>query len=307
MPDKQEQSTPPQEAIIDGLSRIKHGLFRLQTKLQNKWKNSSIWTKLVLWAPFQGILFKVQPQLWDGIAFTLNGFVNISSILLGGVITLNLESQLILIIFATIVVQTTIIAIRLINIETDIERIDGRIEEVHWLVEDIEWSVDDIKDEVDMMYDGGFEESPEPDTEDSEEDTTGTGAFGGALAGGALGASVGGPAGAIGGAFLGLILGDEFEKESMKEEKKKNIKKEVVDLLLKKRIIQPDSISFVEVNNILRDVDPELLQKILIEMSENEAAPVVILQDQIGSNTENFQCSLTNVERARSYLRNPSE
>lgn len=299
------QSSPPLETIIDGITRVKRGIYGLQKKLQNKWDDTSISVKILVWLPFQGILFKIQPQLWKVIAYIADIFVNMSTFIAGGVITLHFQSQLILVIFAAIVVQTTFVTLRLLKIERELESVNTQIEEVQWIAEDIEWTVDDIRDEIGWVTDGG--RPMNPDNNQGEEDTTGTGALGGAIAGGALGASMGGPAGAIGGAFLGLILGDEFEKGQVNRQKKKHIKNKVVELLLKQRIVHPDYKTIQYIEDSLFDVDQQDLEVVLTELAQDEEAPVIFREERQYPMEDHAQISLRDLEEARRYLRNRRE
>lgn len=286
MAESEKEEETSVELLFRTAVRAKSDLDRYASKVSSWWRDLHILAKLAIWAPIQGILFKIQPQLWAGITLISDIIIYSLGFLFGGVVTLKFTTQLLLVLIALFTIQTTLLSLRLRGLERKIEEHSTTIEDILWTVENIEWEVEDI------TMDGGQPETPPSDEE--EPNTSGTGAVGGAVAGGALGATVGGPAGALGGAFLGLILGDEFEKNSIKQQKKLDIKKEVINELLLRDAISPSFISKGELRRGFPDVKERLLDESFQEMVDNPTIPV----------TENRSgIAITDREEAREYLR----
>lgn len=199
------------EPFVDALWSFLGGVGRAYRRGRDRWQRLPAGAKIALWLPFQAILFKAQPILWNGIEYAIftisRGIIAITS----SVARMNTQSQLILLLVSLFALQTTVLS-------TIFMRMEGHVATTRQSAEAIERRtrrmVSDIDDASERLTDGGAR-SDDRDREETVRGTTGTGAIGGAIGIGALGAALGGPAGGIGGAVLGFILGEEFEKRTV--------------------------------------------------------------------------------------------
>lgn len=213
------------EDLLAARSRFTDFLGKAKDRTLSRWQKTSTRMKILLWLPFQAVMFKIQPVLWEGLTTIVSGITSIASGVASLLATLQVQTQLILVLIGLFAVQTTVLSLRLNRYQKTLKRIKKEVGETLVRTEDVLTTVEGIESEVEDVYvDGGKRmNQTEGDTGDMPVKTTGTGAVGGAVAGGAFGGAVGGPAGAIGGAVLGIILGDEAEKRSIKREQRKSL------------------------------------------------------------------------------------
>lgn len=273
------------------------------TKSKVRWNKTRLSIKLLFWAVSQAILFKIQPVLWSGLKTTFVTAGTALGSIANGVVALQVQTQLILVLIGLFTLQTTILLLKFNEYNSGVGDVRETTEEILVATEDIRWMVEDVESEVeDIRFDGGSRH--DTTSSDDEASTTGTGALGGAVAGGAFGASVGGPAGAIGGALLGLIIGDEAEKSSIGQDRKETAKLAIIKFLL--RTHSPNrAVSQRRIVKRLDGFDSDIVRRSIDELASDPQSLVEYVPSQEPSNEK--MVKLINPGKARTYVQDAEE
>lgn len=135
------------------------------------------------WLLLQAILFKLQPELW-------NGFRTVAE-MVGAVTALHVRTQLLLVVLLLLSGHAAFVVPKLNSLHDVVENMDSS-----------------TRGAGETVADGG---SPANRRSDDDLSPSGAGAISGAVAGGAVGI-LWGPATIIGLAVLGAMIGDEWEQ-----------------------------------------------------------------------------------------------
>lgn len=171
------------ERVPEWLAKVVGGLGDGKDWLLRELRSLPMVVRAGGWLAFQGVLFKIQPQLWYAL-------VEIAGVV-GEVAGLERRTQLLLLVLCLLSGLTAFVV--------------PKLNSLHSIVESMETSGRETETTV---ADGG---SPAKRREKDELSPSGAGAISGAIAGGALGFPWG-PAGVIGLAVLGAMVGDEWEQ-----------------------------------------------------------------------------------------------